>query len=76
VLSGKFKVWIFEQAVHEHDQFSHAGDQSHFWLFSGRSQAEVERFEDRVVFDCAQCGDVERAPDSGSAASAMAAAVN
>jgi hypothetical protein len=64
----KGKMWIFEEVVHQDDEFAHAGDQGDFWLFTGGAEPQVKGFEDGVVADGAEDGHVESGADGGSSA--------
>ena len=61
MLLGECKFGIFEEAVHEDDEFAQAGHQRHLRFLARRPQLQIKRFEDGVVFDRAQRGHVERA---------------
>jgi hypothetical protein len=53
---------IFEEAVHEDDEFAHAGGHGDEGFLSCGSQAQIKLFEDAVVPHGTQGGHVERAP--------------
>ena len=74
VLTGKLKVFIFKEMIHQHDQFAHAGGHGNEGFFAGGEQAGIKRFEDAVMADGAQGGHVEGAAHRAAATTDMAAA--
>ena len=75
VLICKLEFVIFEQVVHEDDELSHAGRQSHQRFFAGGAQAGIKLFEDAIMADGAQGGHVQCTPDGAAAAADMALAL-
>ena len=63
VLAGKVEVWVFQEAVHEDDEFAHDGSEGDFRWFSGGAEPGIKGFEDVVMADGAQGGHVKRLPD-------------
>jgi hypothetical protein len=49
VLGGKGKVWIFEEVVHEDDEFAHDGGQGDEGFFAIGAQAAINFLEDVTV---------------------------
>ena len=62
VLVGKLKFIIFEQVVHEDDEFAHAGGHGNQWFLSRSQQARIKLFENAVMAHGTQGGHVERTP--------------
>ena len=80
VLIGKLEVIIFKEAVHENDEFAHAGGHGDEGFLSCRAQAQIKFFKDAVVPHSTQSRHVERAahrppPAIDSADSILATAV-
>jgi hypothetical protein len=42
----KGKLWIFDEVVHQDDEFADAGDQGGFRLFTGGAEPQLKGFED------------------------------
>ena len=55
VLTGKLKIMIFEEAVHEDDEFAHAGGHGDEGFLAGGAQAQIKLFEDAVVKGSVPC---------------------
>ena len=72
VLVGKLKFIIFEQVVHEDDEFAHAGGHGDQWFFSRGQQARIKLFENAVMPHGTQGGHVERTPYGAPPATDMA----
>ena len=68
VLGRKDKVRVFQQVVGEEDELSHEGGESEFFSFASSEEAEVERFEDRVVAGGDERGHVKDRADRRAAA--------
>src|SRR5674476_983448 len=68
VLTGKLKIMIFEGAVHEDDEFAHAGGHGDEGFLAGGAQAQIKLFEDAVVPHGTQGCHVEGAPHRRAAA--------
>jgi thiol-disulfide isomerase/thioredoxin len=49
VLTGKLKIMIFEEAVHEDDEFAHEDGEGEFFGFAIGEEAQVAGFENWVV---------------------------
>src|ERR1041384_3938326 len=64
----KLEVWIFEQTIHEDNQFAHAGHQRHFGFLARRAQPQVAGFENTIMLHRAQRGHVDRASHRGPSA--------
>jgi len=73
VLTGKLELIIFQEVVHEDDEFAHAGGQGDQGFFTGSPQAQIEGFKNAVMADGAQGGHVEGATDGMSAAADVTA---
>jgi hypothetical protein len=71
----KGKLWIFDEVVHQDDEFADAGDQGDFRLFTGGAEPQVKGFEEGVVADGAEDGHVESGADGGSSATDVPLAV-
>jgi hypothetical protein len=61
-------VGVFEEAVHEDDEFAHDGGEGEFGGFVVGAEALIEGFEDGVVESGGEGGHIEDFSDSGSAA--------
>jgi hypothetical protein len=48
VLSGKDKIGVFDETVHQTDHFAHDGDETDFSGFTVGEQALIKRREDRI----------------------------
>src|ERR1035437_4211143 len=68
VLTGKMKIMIVEEAVHEDDEFAHAGGHGDEGFLAGGPQAQIKLFEDAVVPHSTQGRHVEGAPHRRAAA--------
>src|ERR1035437_8076372 len=68
VLTGKLKIMIFEEAVHEDDEFAHAGGHGDEGFLAGGAQAQIKLFGDAVVPHSPQGRHVEGAPHRRAAA--------
>ena len=75
VLVGKLKFFIFEEVVHEDDEFAHASGHRHQWFFSGGEQARIKLFKNAVMPHGAQGGHVERTPHGPPTAADVAHAL-
>src|ERR1700761_3260506 len=71
VLVCKLEVGIFEETIHEHDEFAHAGDEGDFWFFASGSEAGIKSFEDGIVTDGAQGGHIKGTADGFATACDM-----
>jgi hypothetical protein len=60
VLRSKLEVFIFKEAIHQDDEFAHAGCYGDQWLFARGAQPLVKSFENAVMSDGAHRGHVER----------------
>ena len=49
VLAGKLEIIIFQEAVHEDDEFAHEDGAGEFFGFAVGEEAQVEGFENWVV---------------------------
>jgi len=74
VLRSKVKVFIFQEAVHENDEFAHAGSESDQGFFTGGAEPEVKSFENAVMTDGAHGGHVKGSAHSDSSATDMTCA--
>ena len=72
VLMRKGKMWIFDEMVHQDDQFAHACYEGDFRRFTGGAEPQVEGLENGIVPDGAQRGHVERGADDRTSAGDMA----
>jgi hypothetical protein len=61
VLRSKLEIFIFEEAVHQDDEFAHASGQGDQRLFARSSESLIKGFEDAIMFDGAHRGHVEGA---------------
>ena len=59
---------IFEEAVHEDDEFAHASSHSHEWFFTCGAQALIKLFEDTVVSHSAKDSHVKSLSDGSASA--------
>ena len=62
MLVGKLKFLIFEEVVHEDNEFAHARGEGDHWFFACGPQAGIKPFQNAVMPDVAQGGHVERRP--------------
>jgi hypothetical protein len=59
VLISKLKFFIFEEVVHEHDEFAHTRGEGDQWFFASGPQACIKLFKNAIVPDGAQSGHVK-----------------
>ena len=71
MLRGKVEVIIFEESIHEDDEFAHNGGKGDEGFFTAGAQAEVKFFKDGFVTDSAQGSHVESATDCFTATGDM-----
>lgn len=69
------KVFIFEETIHEDDEFAHAGGDCNQRAFAFGTKPLVEVFEDSIVSDGTECGHVEGCANVLSPTSNMAGAL-
>lgn len=74
MLTGKLKMGIFQQAVHEDDELAHDRRHGHERWFACRAQAQIKLFEDPVMSDGAQGGHVKGVPGGAASAADVAQA--
>ena len=72
MLSGKGEFGIFEEVVHEDDEFAHDGGHGDEGFFTVGAEPQIQGFEDVVVAHGTQRGHVECAPHGAASAADMA----